>query len=116
MKKVMILSPTGDMWATTDESFILTSKEQMEKIKTLMINHGICYGDCVCVTRGIPIGKSYYRLNRYDDYYEMMDLDFCYVYLRHKVCLIGEKDKSHSDPVPKISEIVDSINTHLEKC
>jgi hypothetical protein len=114
MKRVMILSPVGDFWATTDEKFKLSNKEEMEKIRTLMINHGICYGDCICVTKGIPIGNNYYRLNRYDYQYEMLDLDKCFVYLRNKVCLIGEKDESQSDPIPKIASIVEMINTFLE--
>jgi hypothetical protein len=109
----MILSAVGDLWAFTHEDFLLQDLEQMEKIKTLFINQGNCYGDCVCVTKGIPIGEGNYRLIRYDPDLNMLNLDTVLIALRSKVCVIGVKDYNCSDLLVRTSKIANTLNSHL---
>jgi hypothetical protein len=58
MKKVMILSPCGKIWATSEENFNFSDKEEWEKLKIFIINKGNCYGDCKCSTQGFFIGEK----------------------------------------------------------
>ena len=109
----MILSPVGDLWAFTHDDFYLTHIEQMEKIKTLFINQGNCYGDCVCITKGIPIGDHHYKVLSYEESYEILNLDHAAVALRSKCCIIGIKNINCHDSIGQLVSIADQLNAFL---
>ena len=109
----MILSPVGNLWAFTHDNFTLTDLEQMEKIKTLFINKGNCYGDCVCVTKGVPIDNKNYRLIKFHDDLDILDLDDCLIVIRSKLCLIGIKYPRSGNILKKIATFADSVNSQL---
>ena len=113
LRKVMVLSPHGDLWATTEDEFKLFDIEQMEKIRTIYINNGNCYGDCVCVTKGIPIGDNHYRLLKYDNDLRILNLENAMIAMRNKVCIIGEKDPKCLDPIPLVGGIADELDSCL---
>lgn len=109
----MILSPVGNLWAFTHDEFVLTDLEQMEKIKTLFVNKGNCYGDCVCVTKGLPIGDNNYKVLKFDEELNILNLDDCVVAVRNRLCLIGIKHPECRDIIYKTAKVVDELNSHL---
>lgn len=108
----MILSPIGGLWATTNETFVISDEDELKKLMTLFNNKGKCVDTCECTTKGVDIMNTNFKFQGFYEDLDVLVLDKLHFYKSDYVCIIAYKG-DYFDPIRKLNEYGSGITEYL---